>query len=325
MLTSEPFVPPFHANGDRVKLGEGPISFRGRLATTDAARGILRLTDLTSALTEEISFPELLASQGFIKTGDPQILGCVAETEDGRVLAALSAGIFFFDPDTQKLSLLAHPEADRPDGRYNDGKVGPDGAFYVGGMTGREGEGRFWRVSANGKYVQPLKGAPPLTTPNGLHWSPTADPDVWDFYYVCSHYPGIQRYRHTLSSNIVERQKDLISLPQEKFGYLDGMAGSSNGLLFLCLYQGYCGCIVADSASGSIIEEISTGAPQTTSAAIIDGALYITSAAQEYTASDFEKYPNAGAVFRCDLAGSSVAEVREAMAKPAFKFMTATH
>lgn len=294
--------------------------FRGRLASTDAFRGILRLSDLSNGNTEEINFPKLLAEQGLSEQGEPQVLGCVAETEDGRLLAALSNGIFFFDLDTKQLELLAHPERERPGVRYNDGKVGPDGAFYVGGMTGEEGDGRFWRIDSNGKCSQPLTGAPALTTPNGLHWWPTADPDLWDFFYICSQYPAIQHYRHNLPKQAMERLPDLISLPREKFGYLDGMAGSENGLLFLCLYLGYCGCIVVDRGSGQIVEEIATGAPQTTSAALIDGNLYITSGAQEYTDEDFEEHPLAGCVFRCDLSQSQIPKVREARAKPSFKY-----
>ncbi len=293
--------------------------YRGRLASTDAFRGTLRLSSLKNGETEDVFFAELLAKQGFSVPEEPLVLGCVAEVEDGRLLAALSAGLFFFDFDTKQVEPLAHPEKGRAGVRYNDGKVGPDGAFYVGGMTGVENEGKFWRIDANG-CSQPLIGAPGLTTPNGLQWFATADPDIWDFFYICSQYPGIQHYRHTLSKHKMERMPDLISLPREKFGFLDGMAGSENGLLFLCLYLGYCGCVVVDSDSGEIIEEIATDAPQTTSGALIDGSLYVTSGAQDYTEEDFAKYPLAGAVFRCDLAQSSVAKVREATARPGFKY-----
>jgi sugar lactone lactonase YvrE len=323
MLTAHPFVGPDLGNGDRVILGEGPVIYQGKLLSTEARKALLRVTDLDTAATENIDLRALLEEQGYIGFGESQILGCVAETQDGRLLAALSSGIYLLDLTTREMKLFSHPESERSGIWYNDGKVGPDGAFYVGGMTGLEGAGRLWRVDARGRSSEPLKGAPLLTTPNGLHWYPTSDPDVWNFYYVCSLYPAVQHYEHWLSEGTMVRQPDLIPLPHDKFGFLDGMAGADNGYLYLCLYLGYCSCIVIDSRSGEIVEEIVSSAPQATSATIWDSHLYLTSAAQEYRPEDFAAHPDAGAIFKCDLSESLIGKVRETRAHPPFKFRIA--
>jgi sugar lactone lactonase YvrE len=198
---------------------------------------------------------------------------------------------------------FSHPEADRiaASPHYNDGKIGPDGAFYVGGMIGGvEGAGRLLRIAGDGSFSEPQVGAPPLTTPNGMHWMPTDSPSVWEFFYVCSQYPAIQRYLHDLETGKMTRQDDLIPLPRETFGYLDGMTGTQNGLLILALYKPVdYGCVVIDTATAKIIERISTTAPQTTSAIMHGSTIYVTTAAQEYGDSDYAEFPHAGDVFRC--------------------------
>ncbi|HWD41342.1 MAG TPA: SMP-30/gluconolactonase/LRE family protein [Fimbriimonas sp.] len=323
-MVASPFVSPHLQGGGRVILGEGPLVLGSQLFSTDARRCLLRRTALTSGLTEDIDLAILLRKEGLIEESATPILGCVAPMAGGGLLAAIASGIYLFDLDTRRIRHFTHPEEDRQHlgPHYNDGKVGPDGCFYVGGMIGgMHGAGRLWRVAPDGSFTLPHVDNPPLTTPNGMHWFPTADPDVWDFYYVCSQYPAIQRYEHRLSEGVMSRKPDLVSLPFEEFGYLDGMTGSGNGLLFLCLYlpREY-GAIVVDRESGEIVERISTDAPQTTSAAIAGSELYITSAAQGYTEEDFERHPNAGSIYRCLLRDSTVTKVREARGTAPFEF-----
>jgi len=178
-------------------------------------------------------------------------------------------------------------------------------------------------VAPDGAISEPLVDAPPLTTPNGLHWYPTDDPDVWDFYYVCSNYPGVQFYEHRLSEGKMFRRPDVLSLPQKQFGYLDGMTGSDNEVLILALYESpEPGCIVFDRLTGEILDRVFTTAPQTTSVALNGDLLYVTSAAQGYTDRDFADFPDAGAVFRCSFQDSAHPKVRAAAAVPPFAFET---
>tara|TARA_R110002167_G_scaffold366392_1_gene595684 strand:+ start:65 stop:724 length:660 start_codon:yes stop_codon:yes gene_type:complete len=58
------------------------------------------------------------------------------------------------------------------DMRTNDGKVGPDGAFWVSTMQDRDDRGPsgvIMRIAPNGTITTPLKN---FTTPNGTAWSP---------------------------------------------------------------------------------------------------------------------------------------------------------
>jgi sugar lactone lactonase YvrE len=314
-MIAVPFVGPELGGGARVILGEGPVVFGDRLLSTDARRCLLRSTDFATGRTVNLDLAAILLRQGLWALDAPTpVLGCVAPTTTSRLLAATSVGLVLLDLATQTVTPFAHPEAERKSlgAYYNDGKAGPDAAFYVGGMTGREGEGRLLRIAADGSVSEPLIDGPALTTPNGMHWFPTDDRNVWDFYYICSNYPAIQHYEHRLLEAKMFRQNDLISLPQERFGYLDGMTGADNGLLFLALYEApEFGCIVVDRQTGTILDRIETTAPQTTSIALHGDVAYVTSAAQGYTEAEFAASPNAGAVFRCNLGDSTHAKVRE--------------
>ena len=84
----------------------------------------------------------------------------------------MPSGLHRFDADNDAVpTLVAHPEAGRPDQRYNDAKCDPRGRIVVGTLdtAGRAGRGSLWRIDANGSATQLDTG---FTTANGLAWSP---------------------------------------------------------------------------------------------------------------------------------------------------------
>jgi len=103
----------------------------------------------------------------------PEAIGSCGLTTDGRVVVALRTRVALFDPATGRFEDLARPEPDRPGNRLNDGKVGPDGAFWVGSMDDSPEKGpnaALYRIAPDGAARQITDG---LTTSNGLAW--TAD------------------------------------------------------------------------------------------------------------------------------------------------------
>src|SRR3954471_19982588 len=72
---------------------------------------------------------------------------------------------------TEALSLLVSLDDEPRTNRLNDGKVGPDGAFWVGTMDDRaakEPVAALYRVTADGKTERKITG---LVVSNGLAWS----------------------------------------------------------------------------------------------------------------------------------------------------------
>jgi sugar lactone lactonase YvrE len=141
-----------------LRVGESP--------TWDAQTGDLWFVDILAPAVL------CLRHDGRVDRYDmPALIGSLALCDSGRILVALQTGVHLFDPATQALSLLCDPDGGRADSRLNDGKVGPDGHFWVGtrdeGMP-QTGNGRLYRVSPDGTFTEVLRG---LNTSNGLAWS----------------------------------------------------------------------------------------------------------------------------------------------------------
>lgn len=91
---------------------------------------------------------------------------CLALREQGGLLLARRDGLFAFDAG--QLTKLAEPPYDPTKQRFNDGKVGPDGAWYVGTIDdARAPEAALYRCLPDG-ITQIQQG---ITTSNGLAWS----------------------------------------------------------------------------------------------------------------------------------------------------------
>src|SRR5690606_21010994 len=104
----------------------------------------------------------------------PSEVGSFGLTESGRLVVALRSEVGLFDPADGSFRRLVEIEAENPGTRLNDGKVGPDGAFWVGTMDDRdqpvkEPIGSLYRVDALGHVERKVEG---LFVSNGLAFSP---------------------------------------------------------------------------------------------------------------------------------------------------------
>lgn len=125
-------------------------------------------------------FVDTLAPAVFRRHGDgrldrfdmPAAAGCLGLCESGLIAVGLQTGVHLLDPNDGSLTLLCDPDQGRPDSRLNDGKVGPDGCFWVGTRdeaVPQTGNARLYRVAPDGSFTTVLEG---LLTSNGLAWSP---------------------------------------------------------------------------------------------------------------------------------------------------------
>jgi sugar lactone lactonase YvrE len=84
----------------------------------------------------------------------PRPVGSIGLCESGRLLCALGQGIGILDPESGALSPYLDLPGEPAGNRLNDGKVGPDGAFWVGSMDNRgpdrQPTGMLWRVDGRG-------------------------------------------------------------------------------------------------------------------------------------------------------------------------------
>src|SRR3984885_1029143 len=65
----------------------------------------------------------------------PTHIGSMALRERGGAVVALANGLHFYDFDAQSVQLIADPERDESETRFNDGKVDRRGRFVAGSMA----------------------------------------------------------------------------------------------------------------------------------------------------------------------------------------------
>jgi len=140
-------------------VGEGP--------TWDDQRSCLWWTDITGKRLHRLDWPD----RALTTIPMPRRLGSIGLCRSGRLILAFEDGVFLHEPGADSFEHVATIEAEIATNRLNDGKVGPDGAFWVGSMDERQPRrptGALHRVTMAGAERQFGE----VTVSNGLAWSP---------------------------------------------------------------------------------------------------------------------------------------------------------
>jgi sugar lactone lactonase YvrE len=142
------------------RIGESPVY--------DERTDALFLVDILGRQIHRIQLP----GGGVRSWAFETEVGSLGLAASGRLVVALRQEVILFNPQTGARQSVCPIEAGQPT-RLNDGKVGPDGAFWVGSMDDRQHKepiGALYRVDASGGIERKVDG---LTISNGLAW--TAD------------------------------------------------------------------------------------------------------------------------------------------------------
>lgn len=154
----------------------------------------------------------------------PDRIGSFGLTETGRLVVALTKAVHLFDPETGRFDELVRLEEDLPHTRLNDGKVGPDGAFWVGSMDERPERapiGSLYRVTADGRAERKLDG---IRVSNGLAW--TADGRT--MFHADSRGPWIDRHDFDPATGAIGGRTRIATL-DDATGRPDGGACDADG------------------------------------------------------------------------------------------------
>ena len=194
-----------------LRLGEGPVwdARRGVVFLCDIDRMRLYAVDPARGATRDWGFEAQVCSIGLC--------------DSGRLLIALARWIVVFDPDSGALERLAR--LDEPARhRFNDGKTGPDGRFYVGTMD----QGPERGPNAALYRFDPADGLTRVKTgiivTNGLAWSP----DGRVMIHTDSAGPWIDRHDFDPAAGAVGPARR-IAAPGEAMGRPDGGACDAGG------------------------------------------------------------------------------------------------
>ena len=202
-------------NDVRCELGEGPVydERADALFQCDIVRNTVHRFDLATGEHRHWSFPSEVGSIGL--------------AESGRVVVALRHAVVLFDTADGSLVQVAEIESGHgKNTRLNDGKVGPDGAFWVGSIDERPRPvevplAALYRVTADGKVEVKVTG---LYTSNGLAFSP----DGKSMFHTDSHAAWIDRWDFDPASGAISN-RTRIAQQSEATGRPDGGATDAEG------------------------------------------------------------------------------------------------
>jgi len=230
----------------------------------------------------------------------PEVVGSFGLCRSGKLIVALRHRVVLFDPRTRRVEDFTGAVVEPATNRMNDGKVGPDGAFWVGSMdenTPRQPTGALYRVTADGKIERKSEG---YRTSNGLAWS--ADGRIM---YHSDTSPGIlEAWDFDPAAGSMSNHRVLARMTNEQ-GRPDGAATDMQGNLWSAGPSA--GCINRFSPDGTLLERIAFPVPGPTMPCFGDGQLFVTSIRDGKSPEVLQQFPTLGGLFRADVSVRGVA------------------
>ncbi|WP_430472655.1 SMP-30/gluconolactonase/LRE family protein [Thalassospira lucentensis] len=250
-----------------------------------------------------------------VKTGVRKVwkfeseLGCFGLTDAGRIIVALRKDIVYLDPKTDERTALATIE-DGIHSRTNDGKIGPDGAFWVGTMddnADKQAIASLYRITADGKIEQKATG---FKISNGIAWSP----DGAMMYHSDSRGPWVNRWDFDVQTGDISNCTRYLDL-DDTLGRPDGAAVDMEGCYWSAGVSA--GNLNRFAPDGTLITSIPMPMPNPTMPCFGGPdmkTLYVTSHQENYSPEKRAEFPHAGKLvsLRAEVPGVPVSRFREA-------------
>ena len=221
----------------------------------------------------------------------PLRIGSLAPRRSGGFIAGTEDGIAIVDPVADRFEIVASPESDLPDNRFNDGKVDRRGRFWAGTMDDAEkaASGTLYCVDPDLTWSA-IDSSYKVT--NGPAFSPSGD----TMYHNDSARQVTYAFDMDSAGNAANRRTFLQFGAGD--GYPDGMTVDSEGYLWIAFWGGW--CLRRYSPDGEWVETIKMPVQRPTSCAFggrdLD-RLYVTSASIGLDERALAMQPNAGGLF----------------------------
>lgn len=226
-----------------------------------------------------------------------EMIGAAVPAADGTLLLAMEKGLTSFAMETSQVTSLGVLENSKDHLRFNDGKIGPDGAFWIGTMDKKcaPKAGNLFRVSAKLQVSVPL---PQTSVSNGMAWSS----DKKTFFYIDSPTFAVRAFDFNIKSGAIANEKVSIEVP-ETYGSPDGMCIDEEGMLWVAHWGGNC-VRRWNPKTGKVLATIEVAAPHVTSCCFGGkdlNTLYITTARSGLTTEQRKAFPFSGGLFSVEL------------------------
>jgi sugar lactone lactonase YvrE len=221
----------------------------------------------------------------------PEVVGSFGLCRSGRLVVALRHHVVLFDPKSRAITDLTPKVAEPATNRLNDGKVGPDGAFWVGSMdenSPRQPLGALYRVTADGGIEKRSEG---YAVSNGLAWSP----DGRIMYHSDSTSAIIEAWDFNPATGATTNHRILAKLTNDD-GRPDGAAMDTVGNYWSAGPSA--GCLNCFSPAGVLLTKLPFPVPGPTMPCFAEDFMYVTSLREGKSADVLRLFPTLGGLFR---------------------------
>jgi len=181
--------------------------------------------------------------------------------------------------------------------RWNDAKVSPDGALFLGSMAyeNQSNEGAFYRLSRDGKKLERLFGEVGIS--NGMDWSV----DKTKMYFIDTLSMKVELFDY--NNGEISNRRTLVEI-SDGMGYPDGMCSDSEDNIWVAFWMGSC-VRGFDGKTGKQIAEIKLPVQKVTSCCFagekLDQLIITTAVGNPGEEMDLNQYPQAGFIFIANL------------------------
>jgi sugar lactone lactonase YvrE len=201
-------------------------------------------------------------------------VGSFGMCASGRIVVAQGRTVSVVDLDSGERETLVADIDEPPGNRFNDGKVGPDGCFWVGTRDARRDAGRvphgnasLYRITPDGRIERKSTG---YATSNGLAFTP----DGRTMYHADSHNGRVDAWDLDPVTGQISGRRVLATLATGE-GRPDGAACDSEGYYWSAGVSA--GCLNRFAPDGRIVAKIALPCPKPTMTCFSDDYLYVTS------------------------------------------------
>lgn len=262
-------------------LGECPLwhAAEGRLYWLDIKGGRLHTYAPESGPQNKFGFDGLVSSIALAQGHD-----LVCTYEHGFAYLDLEDG-------HARLTPITDPEADRPGNRFNDGKIGPDGAYWAGTLENAEinRQGQWWRLLPDGRCTWVEAG---YMVTNG----PAFDVSRQRVYLTDSADRTV--FVADLGGEGILNKRLFCQFAPEE-GHPDGMCVDAEGHVWIAFWDG--ACIRRFAPDGRQTEHVALPVPRPTSLTLAGDRIYITSARVGLSEETLARFPQSGGLFEVQL------------------------
>lgn len=216
----------------------------------------------------------------------------LAVRQAGGFVGTVRDGFATIDFATETVTPIALPEANLPGNRFNDGKVDGNGCYWAGTMdnTQKQATGSLYRLDPDLKVHK-------MDSPYIISNGPTFSADGRTLYHTDTVKKTIFAFDLHQDGSIAGK-RPFIQLTDPAEGHPDGMTVDSENCLWLAHYAG--ARLTRYSPAGKALQVVPLPVPNVTSCTFggpnLD-TLYITTACQQMSPAEMEKYPLAGSLF----------------------------